>query len=141
MIVLTPPPPAPKVPKLILVRWRAWEVQVPNYDAPSWHLMGYLSEEHCAKISSALETVSAAGDEARTKTHRVYALTGQPGVDPAAARLWIEWQRKHRVAVLRDVTSDVLDGRQPVPVRLIRHAGAGKPGGTLDASLRGYRNK
>lgn len=104
----------------MLVRWRAWEVQVPHYDAPSWHLAGYLAEEHCAKVSSAVASVGAQAEEVATKTGRIYALSGPPGVDAHVAELWDAWQRQHGVAVLREVTSDVLDGRQPEAVNLLQ---------------------
>lgn len=120
---------------LALVRWRAWEVQVPSYDAPSWHLMGYLSDEHCAKVSSVLAWVSAAGDEARSKTGSVYRLSSTPGADENAARLWKSWQRQHGVTVLRDVTAEVLAGRQPRAVQLIRPTATEDPA----TSLRGQR--
>lgn len=122
--------------RLVLLRWRAWEVQVPHYDAPSWHLLGFLAHEHCAKVSSALDWVSAAGDAARSKTGRLYALAGAPGVDEDADRLWAGWQRRHGVAVLREVTAEVIAGRQPRPVRLIRRADAAEEPA---ASLRGER--
>ena len=136
MIVL--PLEAESTAKLVLVRWRAWEVQVPNYDAPSWHLVGVLNEEHCAKVSSALAQVSHGGDEARSKTGSVYALSGPPGVDEHAARLWAAWQRQHRVIVLRDVTTEVLAGRQPRTLRLIDKTAAGSAGDPA-GSLRGQR--
>ncbi|KQV60857.1 hypothetical protein ASC95_05370 [Pelomonas sp. Root1217] len=41
--------PFSQEPRIVLVRWRAWEVQVPSYDAPTWHLVGYIEDEHCAK--------------------------------------------------------------------------------------------
>lgn len=112
--------PYSQEPRLVLVRWRAWEVQVPNYDAPSWHLAGYLAGEHCAKVSSAIAFVHTDTEEVTTKTGRTYALDGPPGVDAHVAELWESWQRQHGVIVLREVTTDVLDGRQPVAVHLIR---------------------
>jgi hypothetical protein len=134
MIVL--PLEAEAKTRFVLLRWRAWEVQVPNYDAPSWHLMGFLGEEHCAKVSSALAQVSPAGDEARSKTGSVYSLSSPLGIDEDAARLWALWQRQHGVIVLRDVTSELLAGRQPRPVHLIRRtARVDDPA----ASLRGQR--
>lgn len=133
MIVL--PLDTPPATSVVMVRWRVLEVQVPDYDAPSWHLMGFLSEEHCAKVSSALAQVSPAGNQARSKTGCVYSLLGRPATDENAARLWHSWQRKHGVTVLRDVTAEVLAGRQPRPVHLIRRAAAEGPG----ASLRGQR--
>ena len=111
--------PYSQEPRLTLVRWRAWEVQVPNYDAPSWHLVGYLANDHCAKVSSAVAFVHPDTEEVTTKTGRTYALDGPPGVDAHVAELWEAWQRQHRVTVLREVTTDVLDGRQPLPVKLI----------------------
>ena len=138
MIVL-PLPPVESAPKLVLVRWRAWEVQVPSYDAPSWHLVGYLSEDFCVKVSSAIAEVSAAGDDARSKTGSRYALGNPPGVDADAARLWTAWQRQHGVVVLREVTSEVQAGRQPRPVHLIRRPGAGQPDIAPASSLRGHR--
>lgn len=115
-----PPPPVKldQPHKLVLLRWRAWEVQVPIYDAPSWHLVGFLREEGCAKVSSAIALVNRAGDEVRTKTARLYSTAAVPGVDDAAERLWRSWQRQHRVKVLREVTSEVLAGHQPGPVHL-----------------------
>lgn len=112
--------PFAEEPRITLVRWRAWEVQVPNYDAPTWHLVGYLANEHCAKVSAALEFVSAEAEEAITKTGKTYSLSAPPGVDADAAHLWQSWQRQHSVVVLREVTTDVLDGRQPVEVKLLR---------------------
>lgn len=134
MIVL--PLQAERTTRFVMVRWCAWEVQVPNYDAPSWHLFGYLREERCAKVSSALAQVNPGGDEARSKTGSVYLLSGAPGADDDAARLWKSWQRRHGVAVLRDVTGELLAGRQPRPVHLIRrHDSAEDPA----TSLRGQR--
>ncbi|RZJ11384.1 MAG: hypothetical protein EOP39_06420 [Rubrivivax sp.] len=133
MIVL--PLEAPAVIRHVLLRWRAWEVQVPNYDAPSWHLAGYLSVERCAKVSSALDYISAPGDEARSKTGSVYDLLSPPGADEDAERLWKFWQRKHRVTVLRDVTAHVLAGHQPRVVRLIQPVASED----MAASLRGQR--
>jgi hypothetical protein len=112
--------PFSQEPRLALVRWRAWEVQVPHYDAPTWHLAGYLTRERCAKVSSALAFVHPDTDEVTTKTGRTYALCGPPGVDAEATALWASWQRQHGVVVLREVTTDVLDGLQPVAVHLIR---------------------
>lgn len=125
-------------PKQLLVRWRAWEVQVPNYDAPSWHLMGFLLEEGCAKVSSALMQVNRAGTEARSKTGRLYTLAA-PGTDPHAERLWLSWQRQHGVAVLREVTAEVRAGRQPGAVHLLRRPGEATPEDKMAASLRGHR--
>lgn len=134
MIVL--PLDTPPTTAVVMVRWRVLEVQVPDYDAPSWHLMGFLREAHCAKVSSALAHVSAAGNQVRSKTGSLYALVGTPATDENAARLWHSWQRKHGVAVLRDVTAEVLAGRQPRPVHLIRRTAAVEDAGT---SLRGER--
>jgi hypothetical protein len=130
---------APTSPKQELVRWRAWEVQVPNYDAPSWHLVGFLSWDGCAKVSSALAQVNRAGTEARSKTGRIYLLAGGPGFDANAERLWLSWQRQHGVAVLRDVTAEVRAGRQPATVHLLRRAGEDPNEDKTAASLRGHR--
>lgn len=134
MILL--PLEAKVVTRQVLLRWRAWEVQVPNYDAPSWHLVGYLSVERCAKVSSALAYVDAAGHEARSKTGSVYDLFSPPGADEDAARLWKFWQNKHRITVLREVTAQVLAGHQPRAVRILQPGDAQEAAAT---SLRGQR--
>lgn len=115
--------PFSQEPRIALVRWRAWEVQVPNYDAPTWHLVGYMEDQHCAKVSSAVAFVHIDTEEVTTKTGRTYALSGPSGVDADAAYLWESWQRQHGVVVLREVTTDILDGRQPMAVNLIRPPG------------------
>lgn len=115
--------PFSQEPRLVLTCWRAWEVQVPNYDAPTWHLVGYLAKEQCAKVSSAIAFVHADTAEVTTKTGRTYDISAPSGVDANAAHLWQSWQREHRVVVLREVTTDVLDGRQPVAVKLLRLPG------------------
>ena len=125
--------------KLALLRWRAWEVQVPNYDAPSWHLVGFLSREGCAKVSSALAQVDRSGHGARSKTGSVYALVSPPGPDADATRLWHSWQLQHGVIVLREVTDELLAGRQPASVHLLRRPGADKFDDKTAASLRGHR--
>jgi hypothetical protein len=104
--------------RLIVARWRAWEVQVPLYDAPSWHIVGYLVESRQGKVSSALLSVLPNTEEVTTKTGKIYLLEGEPGVDGEASQLWSDWQRQHDVLVLREVTTDVLEGLQPGPVHL-----------------------
>ena len=104
--------------RVIMARWRVWEVQVPLYDAPSWHVVGYLVEARQGKVSSALATVHATTDEVTTKTGKIYLLEGDPGIDGDASHVWEAWQREHDVQVLREVTTDVLDGLQPGPVHL-----------------------
>ncbi|WP_457324155.1 hypothetical protein [Roseateles sp. P5_E11] len=115
--------PFSQEPRIVLVRWRAWEVQVPSYDAPTWHLVGYIEDEHCAKVSSAVAFVHIDTDEVTTKTGRTYALNGPPSIDADAAHLWDSWRKQHGAVVLREVTTDVLDGRQPVAVNLIQPPG------------------
>lgn len=104
--------------RLLLIRWRVWEVQVPLYDAPSWHLVGYLAELRVGKVSSALASVHAGPNEVTTKTGKIYQLEGEPGLDADASQVWSSWQQQHRVQVLREVTTDVLQGLQPGAVRL-----------------------
>jgi hypothetical protein len=110
--------PFSQEPRIVLVRWRAWEVQVPHYDAPSWHLAGYLEDEHCAKVSSAVAFVHIDTEEVTTKTGRTYVLSGPSRLDADVARLWDSWLRRHGAIVLREVTTDILDGLQPVAVNL-----------------------
>lgn len=112
--------PFSQEPRIVLIRWRAWEVQVPNYDAPTWHLVGYLEDEGCAKVSSAAAFVHIDTEEVTTKTGRTYVLSGPSSIDADAARLWDSWRKQHGAVVLREVTTDVLDGRQPMAVNLIR---------------------
>lgn len=119
--------PFSQEPRIVLVRWRAWEVQVPNYDAPTWHLVGYLEKERCAKVSAAVAFVHSDTEEVTTKTGKTYALSGPPGVDADAAYLWASWQMQHKVVVLREVTTNVLDGLQPVAVSLIDPPGPQPP--------------
>lgn len=111
--------PFSQQPRIVLLRWRAWEVQVPVYDAPTWHLIGYLEAEHCAKVSSAVAFVHMDTEEVTTKTGRTYALKGPASIDADAAHLWDLWRRRHGAVVLREVTTDILDGRQPLPVNLV----------------------
>ena len=104
--------------RLIIARWRAWEVQVPLYDAPSWHLVGYLVEARKGKVSSALASVHATTDEVTTKTGKIYLLEGASGIDAEASQVWEAWLRQHDVMVLREVTTDILQGLQPGAVHL-----------------------
>ncbi|MDR7269305.1 hypothetical protein J2X20_001934 [Pelomonas saccharophila] len=115
--------PFSQEPRIVLVRWRAWEVQVPSYDAPTWHLVGYIEHEHCAKVSSAVAFVHIDTEEVTTKTGRTYALSGPSSIDADAAHLWDSWRKLHGAIVLREVTTDILDGRQPVAVNLIKQPG------------------
>ena len=104
--------------RLRIARWRVWEVQVPLYDGPSWHLVGYLVEVRRGKVSSALATVHDEPDEVTTKTGKTYLLDGAPGVDGDATFVWNLWRRQHGVRVLREVTTNVLQGQQPRPLRM-----------------------
>lgn len=106
--------------RLVLVRWRAWEVQVPVYNAPSWHLVGYLPDEKSAKVSSALAYVHLDAAEVSTKTGKTYVIEAAPGIDANATHLWENWRREHSAVVLREVTTDVLAHLQPGPVGLRR---------------------
>lgn len=114
------PAPSSEDAALTMSRWRAWEVLLPGFDAPTWHLVGYLPDERYGKVSSPLCAVNPATRTATTKSKRTYRLEGPPGDDSDAEYVWRSWQAAYNAEMLREVTEQVLAGHQPVPARYSR---------------------
>lgn len=94
--------PVSSQPELSLRSWRIFELL--NGDR---HLIGYCTENHEGRVSTAIRTFDASALHATTATGRVYALHGSPGADLDADYVWSRWARTNSVESWTDVTGAV----------------------------------
>lgn len=91
-------------PAATLLNWSIHEVQRTALDAPSPHLVGYALEAGEGRVSSAIVELDVDTRRIRTKSGRLYRLSGAPGRHPDADYVWNRWQKIHEATVLRELT-------------------------------------
>lgn len=103
------PPTAAEQPNVTLTSWAAYEVQVPDLDAPTIHVAGYAESEGSGRVTSPLRSVDAQHRSVVTSSGRVYRLAGGAGLSGNAEYVWRRWLRLWDATVLSDATSTLLE--------------------------------
>lgn len=103
-----PIPPVAEQPDTTLECWRAYEVKVASFEAPTRHLVGYAVHEREGRVTSAIAEIDATRCLVRTSSGRLYQLLGRPGSHPDADYVWSWWLRVNVATVLREVTDRLL---------------------------------
>ena len=87
-----------------LIDWSLHEVQRATLDAPSPHVVGYALEAGEGRVSSAIVELDVDTRRIRTKSGRLYFLSGESGRHPDADYVWSRWRRIHEATLLRKLT-------------------------------------
>jgi len=98
-------PPVSDQPVIILARWRVVEVLTKNM-AIERHFIGYNVEDGEGRASTAVEQFDPATGQAKTKSGRIYQLTGEPGYDSDGEWVWQNWARLNHFSDEKDVTAE-----------------------------------
>jgi len=103
-------------PAATLLDWRIHEVQRATLNAPSPHVVGYALEAGEGRVSSAIVELDVAKKRIRTKSGRLYFLSGESARHPDADYVWSRWLRIHDATLLRELTlqelAQLLSGKQ-----------------------------
>ncbi len=91
-------------PAATLLDWRIHEVQRASLDAPSPHVVGYALEAGEGRVSSAIVELDVVAKRIRTKSGRLYFLSGESARHPDADYVWNRWLRIHEATLLRELT-------------------------------------
>lgn len=105
-------------PPVVLTNWQAFEAQLPCYESPTWHIAGDVRTRGTGTVTAALLAVTDDAGAAVSKTGRRYVLEGPPGRDAKSLFAFELWRDLYESTVLREITSDVLKGHQPKPVKM-----------------------
>jgi hypothetical protein len=73
------------------------------------HFVGWCRENHEGRVSSAVVEFDPSTTRGRTKTGRVYELSGRPGFDGDAEYVWQNWLRINGESAWTDVTAEVAE--------------------------------
>lgn len=91
-------------PRVLLAKWGAFEVRLPQFDVPTFHLVGLRDASVVARVSSPISQLSADGLRVRTSTGRLYDLVGPPGLTADALAHWRRWLGHWSAEVISDAT-------------------------------------
>jgi hypothetical protein len=94
--------PVTEQPSITLEHWRIIETE-----RNERHFVGYSPADREGRVSSAIQSFDPVTRRGVTRTGRVYALAGSPGIDSDAQYVLGCWVQINRVTALRDVTADV----------------------------------
>lgn len=96
------PPTAEEEPVVTLVSWGAFEVFVPELEAPTIHVAGMKQVGATGRVSSPVVKVDVATRSVVTSTGRTYRLLGAPGLQGDASYVWSRWLWKWNAKVRSD---------------------------------------
>lgn len=109
--------PVHQPPRLLLSRWAAFEVRIPQLSVATVHLVGMRDAGRVARVTSPVAQVATDTSRARTVSGRIYDLVGDAGLSNEAATFWRQWLHHWDGVVLSDVTSTLTllwtTGRRP----------------------------
>jgi hypothetical protein len=94
--------PVDEQPELTLGCWSVR--QLPNKER---HFVGWCQENREGRVSSAIVEFDPQTKRGRTKSGRVYELSGRPGRDGDAEYVWERWLRINSESAWTDVTAEV----------------------------------
>jgi hypothetical protein len=89
-------------PEIYLTSWSIWEVG--EGDRATRHFVGYNMSNREGRVSSEIIDFDAVALRGRTKSGRIYELTGSPGYDEDAGYVFGRWLRTMWDPIARDIT-------------------------------------
>lgn len=93
--------PVGSVPMLELTEWSVFQTETGER-----HFVGYNITEREGRVSSAIVEFDPISFTGRTKTGRIYKLTGKPGFNSDAEYVKSRWLDINRVSEYFDVTDE-----------------------------------
>jgi hypothetical protein len=89
----------------------AWSVMEIPFDGPdrprTRHFIGFRREGCVGQVSTAVEEFDPMTRRGRTRSGRVYELSGRPGLNADAFATWGRFKHANRIPDERDVTDEV----------------------------------
>ncbi|AQV95660.1 hypothetical protein BJN34_17405 [Cupriavidus necator] len=92
-----------EVPAVLLVNWAIFRI-----NNGELHFVGVRPDKGTGRVSSAIAQLDVVQRIGVTRSGRVYALEGRPGLEVDARYVWDTWCRLNGVTVTTDVTRELL---------------------------------
>lgn len=105
------PPPPDEVPEITLLRWRVYRVPAKD-GGHTDHFVGYNRSWMEGRVSSEVKTFNTETKVGATRSGRLYALSGEPGMDSDAEYVWHAWKYVNEITddQVEDVTAEYAGG-------------------------------
>ena len=101
------PAPVSERPEIVLTDWHVFEVQLPGLNTRTRHFAGQNITDDEGRASSAIVTIDAATGRGRTRSGRVYQLTGSTNLRGDGEYTWNRWKSINGATDVVDVTAEV----------------------------------
>ncbi|KGC43769.1 hypothetical protein [Burkholderia pseudomallei] len=92
-------------PDVVLIRWAIYRI-----NDNELHFVGTRADKNSGRVSSAIAQLDLERRVGATRSGRVYALKGGPGIDSDAQYVWNSWCRLNGVTTSTNVTIELLNG-------------------------------
>lgn len=94
-----------------LVNWEIYEAKIKGREEPARHLIGYNSNYHEGRVSSAVKKweLTQEGLKCTTKSGNIYNLVGHPGPNGDARYVFSRWCSINEAKEVVDVTDQYWD--------------------------------
>jgi len=99
--------PVSDKPRVVLVDWHVFEVQLPNRAERTRHFAGTKAQDGHGKASTAIVSFGPVARRGVTESGRVYELEGSAGLEVNVAAAWDAWIRVNRATDVVDVTAEI----------------------------------
>jgi ATP-dependent Lon protease len=91
-------------PEETIIFWSVREAKFDQKSELSRHLVGYVPRKGMGRVSSAIQEFDRQSMTAKTRSGRIYHLSGSPGFSNDAEYVWLQWQSFNGVKEEIDVT-------------------------------------
>jgi len=106
--------PIAESPEIILDNWTIFEVSTPLWPGKTRHFVGYNHRDREGRVSSAIVEFDAEKMLGKTRSGRVYKLTGRQGDgSPDGLHTWGLWCRRNEVAECQVVGPEQIAEMEP----------------------------
>ncbi|KAA8769422.1 hypothetical protein [Burkholderia pseudomallei] len=92
-------------PDVVLIRWAIYRI-----NDNELHFVGTRADKNSGRVSSTIVQLDLERRVGTTRSGRVYALEGHPGIDSEARYVWNSWCRLNGVTASTNVTKELLNG-------------------------------
>jgi hypothetical protein len=95
--------PVEQVPHITMRNWKIYEVSSESWPEKTRHFVGYNITEREGRVSSSIVEFDSKTMRGRTKSGRVYQLTGNSSLDRDAEYTWARWCTINRVTEVEEI--------------------------------------
>lgn len=96
--------PIEQEPEETMIFWSVREAKFDQENDISRHLVGYIPRKGTGRVTSAIQEFDRKSMTVKTRSGRIYHLSGSPGFINDAEYVWLHWKSFNGVKEEADVT-------------------------------------